>query len=105
MYLVLNIILKFIGFYLVIIGTWRLANATKRAPIGADLWKRQEEARNYSPLQDLISPMEVLLWFFKTVKSFNKPGSFTTAVLMQKEFNWGLIWLLLGLLMQFLTGF
>jgi len=101
----LTIFLKIAGFYLVVVGTWRLANATKRVPVGADLWRRQEEAKDYNPLKDLISMKELLFWFCKTVRTFNKPGDFATAVLMQKEFNWGLIWLLLGLLMQFLSGF
>lgn len=91
------------SFYLVFIGTWRLASATKRAPMG-DLGQYQEEEEKYKPLWDLFFPHKIVIWMFRTLASFNKPGSFAKAVIMHKKFNWGLLWLMLGIIIQFLSG-
>ena len=94
-------IIHILSFYLVFIGTWRLATATTRAPIGSNVFAQQDDEQAYNPLRDLISPHKVLIWFYHTVVSFKKPGHYTSAVILHKKFNWGLLWLLLGIVAQF----
>jgi len=98
------LIIDVLGFYLVLIGTWRLATATRRPPMGSQLWEYGKEEQTYFPLKDLISPHKVISWMFKTILSFNKPGRLTGAVIVQKQFNWGLFWILLGLIIEFSCG-
>ena len=99
------IILQILGFYLIFIGTWRLATATMKAPIGADLFSQKDEEQAYKPWKDLFSPHKVILWMHETLASFNKPGNFTSAVILHKKFNWGLMWLLAGIVIQFVSIF
>jgi len=94
-----------LGFYLVLIGTWRLATATTKWPMGSDLLQQRDEEQAYNPLTDLVSPHKVLAWMFMTILSFNKPGNYTDAVILHKKFNWGLLWVLLGLIIQFVSHF
>jgi len=98
------IIIHILGFYLIFIGTWRLATATRKAPIGADVYSQKYEEQAYKPWKDLCSPHKVILWMCKTLASFNKPGDYTDAVILHKKFNWGLLWLLLGIAVQFVCG-
>ena len=98
-------VLHVAGFYLTLIGTWRLANATTHAPIGPEMYTYSEGEKGYNPLLDLISPHEVLFWIIRTIMSFNKPGWFGNAIILQKRFNWALLWLLLGICFQFLAAF
>lgn len=95
-------IINILSFYLLFIGTWRLATATTRAPIGSNVFAQKDNEQEYNPLKDLISPHKVIIWFYHTVVSFNKPGHYTSAVILQKKFNWGLLWLLLGIFAQFI---
>ena len=95
-------IIHILSCYLVFIGTWRLATATTRSPIGIKVFDQEDEEQSYNPLKDLISPHKVLLWIYQTVLSFNKPGHYKSAVILQKKFSWGLLWLLLGIFSQFL---
>ncbi len=101
----MKIILEILGFYLVIIGTWRLANSTVRSPVGADLWTFKESEDNYNPILDLLSIHKVFIWILSTIKSFNKKGQLTGAAILHKQFNWGLLWLLLGIMLQFSAQF
>jgi hypothetical protein len=98
----LKIALHIAGFYFIFIGTWRLANATTRSPVGILLGQYEEEARTYNPSIDLVSIHRVLLWIFKELTTFKKPGGFSTATIHHKQFTWGLLWLLVGLILQFL---
>ena len=98
-------IIHILSFYLVFNGTWRLATATTRAPIGINVFDQIDKEQAYNPLKDLISPHKVLIWIYQTVLSFNKPGHYTSAVILQKKFNWGLLWLLLGIFAQFVCFF
>ena len=100
----MTIIIDFLGFYLIFIGTWRLATATKSAPTGTEVFDLRDEEIAYNPLMDLISPRKVIVWIYRTLKSFSRPGHYTNAVICHKQFNWGLIWLLLGILVQFVCG-
>jgi len=100
----LRIVIHIIGFYLVLIGTWRLANAAAKAPIGGEMYLYKEQEENYNPLGDLFCPLEVFVWMFRTIASFSKPGRFTNAVILHKKFSWGLMWLLFGIFMQFIAG-
>ena len=93
------IILRILGFYLIVIGTWRLATATRETPIGEGLFPKK-----YKPWKDLFSPHKVIIWMCKTLVSFNKPD-FTSAVIFHKKFNWGLMWLLVGIIVQFVSSF
>jgi len=93
-------ILHVAGFYFVILGTWRLANATTASPSIAEILQEK-----YSPLRDLISPHQIFGWLIKTIRSFKQPGWLGNAVILQKQFNYGLLWLFIGLFLQFLTGF
>ena len=94
----------FIGFYLIFIGTWRLATATTSAPAGTKVFNLSDEEQVYNPLTDLFSPHKVLIWIYQTAKSFRRPGQYTNAVICHKKFNWGLLWLLLGIAIQFVCG-
>lgn len=96
-------ILDFIGFYLVVIGTWRLANATKKKPVGNFIQAITNE-ESYKPYKDLYSPHKVIVWLIKTVREFRTDGQMTDAVILQKKFNWGLLWLLLGVVIQYIAG-
>ncbi len=96
-------VMDILGFYLIFIRTWRLATSTGKSPIGTELFKYKEEEQKYFPLKDLVSPHKVLVWMFKTVLSFKKAGEFSTAVILHKKFNWGLLWLLVGITIQFLS--
>lgn len=98
------IIIQILGFYLIFIGTWRLATATRKAPIGADVYSQKDEEQAYKPWKDLCSPHKVILWMCKTLASFNKPGDYTDAVILHKKFNWGLMWLLAGIIVQFISS-
>ena len=93
-----------LGFYLILIGTWRLATATTSAPVGTKLFDLSDEERVYKPLTDLFSPHKVLIWIYQTLRSFRRPGHYTNAVICHKKFNWGLLWLLLGIVVQFVCG-
>jgi len=101
----LFIAIHIIGFYLVFIGTWRLATATTKLPMGEAMFQQRDEEQAYNPLMDLVSPHKVLVWIFKTILSFNKPGYYTSAVILHKKFNWGLLWILLGLIIQLVSHF
>ncbi|MCK4786325.1 MAG: hypothetical protein KAV87_21385 [Desulfobacteraceae bacterium] len=94
-----------LGFYMVLIGTWRLATATTKLPMGEAMFQQREEEKAYNPLTDLVSPHKVLVWIFMTILSFNKPGNYTSAAILHKKFNWGLLWVLFGLIIQFVCGF
>jgi len=94
-------IVHILSFYFVFIGTWRLATSTTRSPIGYNVFDQEDEEQAYNPLKDLISPHKVLIWIYQTVLSFNKPGHYASAVILQKKFNWGLLWLLIGIFAQF----
>ena len=54
-------IIHILSFYLVFIGTWRLATATTRSPIGIKVFDQEDEEQSYNPLKDLISPHKVLM--------------------------------------------
>ena len=97
-----HLFIKIIGFYLVLIGTWRLATATVQAPIGQSLFDYRKEEENYHPLRDFVSIKEIFIWIKETAMSFNKPGRYTSAVILHKKFNWGLLWLLIGMSIQFI---
>lgn len=92
------------GFYLIFIGTWRLATSTTAAPVGDKVFRLKDEEQVYNPLTDLFSPHKVVIWIWQKLKSFKKPGHYTNAVICHKRFNWGLIWLLLGIAIQFVCG-
>ena len=100
----LRIIIHIIGFYLVLIGTWRLANATVKVPIGNEMFLYKEQEEDYNPLRDLVCPHDVFAWMLRTIVSFNKPGRFTGSAILHKKFSWGLMWLLFGILIQFIAG-
>lgn len=97
-------ILNLIGIYLVVIGTWRLATATQKKPVG-NFGKKINEDNSYNPLRDLVAPHEVICWAYRTIISFGKEGQMTDSVILHKQFNWGLLWLLFGLLIQYLSDF
>jgi len=101
----MTIMIHILGFYLIFIGTWRLATATIKHPIGADLFRQEDEEQAYKPWKDLFSPHKVIIWMYRTLASFNKPGNFTDAVILHKKFNWGLMWLLAGIIIQFINSF
>lgn len=101
----MKIILQILGFYLVFVGTWRLANSTTHSPIGAEPSINREKEEKYNPLWDLVAIKEILVWIFMTLRGFNKPGRFTGAAILHKRFNWGLLWLLLGIALQFIVNF
>ena len=101
----MKIALQIFGFYLVFIGTWRLANSTVHSPIGADLFNYRKKEENYIPFLDLLSIHKVIIWAISTVKTFNKKGAFTGAAILHKQFSWGLLWLLLGIGLQFISQF
>lgn len=101
----MKILLQIFGFYLVFIGTWRLANSTVHSPIGADLFNYRREEENYNPLFDLFSIHKVIIWAINTMKTFNKKGAFTGAAILHKQFSWGLLWLLFGISLQFVSQF
>ncbi len=92
-----------LSIYLVLIGTWRLASATKKSP-GGDLGQYEELGKTYNPLKDLIALKEVLFWMFETVKNFREDGYFANAVIFHKQFQWGLFWLMSGILIQFVLS-
>ena len=94
-------LIHILGFYLIFIGTWRLATATTSAPVGTEAFNLRDEEQVYNPLTDLFSPLKLLIWICQTVKSFRKPGHYTNAVICHKKFNWGLLWLLFGITVQF----
>ena len=98
-----NDILSFIGFYFIVIGTWRLANATQPAPVGGP-WQQTEEDRTYKPFRDIFSPHLVVLWIGRTIKTFKENGSLNSAVILQRQFSWGLLWLLLGIVIQYVSS-
>ena len=97
-------ILSLIGFYLAVIGTWRLANATQQKPIG-NFMQKADKDNSYNPLKDLVSPHKVIIWFFQTMRSIHATGTLTDCVILHKQFNWGLWWLLLGIAIQYIAGF
>lgn len=94
-------ILIVLGFYFVFIGTWRLANSTTDS-VGKVYFNKATED-NYNPIYDLFKLHEIIKWLFKTIRSFGKPGFVTGAVILNKRFNWGLLWLLLGIIFQFIA--
>ena len=101
-----KIILYIAGFYFVLIGTWLLATATTVASTGvADAIKKARNEHFYNPLRDIISILPILSWLFKTIVEFIKPGKVDKAIILHKQFNRGLLWLLLGLFLQFITFF
>jgi hypothetical protein len=93
-----------LGFYVVVIGTWRLANATAPAPMGSQLHEYARKMKTYNPVWDLLSPHLVACWMVRTVLKLKQPGKFTDSVILHKQFNWGLMWLLLGLSIQFVCA-
>lgn len=101
----MSITIHILGFYLIFVGTWRLATATTAAQIGAGLFDEKDKEQAYKPWKDICSPHTVIIWICKTLASFNKPGNYTSAVILQKKFNWGLIWLLTGIIIQFVSIF
>ena len=80
-----------------------MANATRRKP-GGDFLQVIDEDRFYKPYKDLYSPHKVIVWFIDTVKKFRSDGEMTNTVILHKQFNWGLLWLLLGVMVQYITG-
>ena len=100
----MHYILNLIGIYLTIIGTWRLANATKGAPVGQFI-QQAEEDNSYNPLKDLVTPHKVIVWAYQTIRSFGNKGKMTDSVILHKQFNWGLLWLLFGMVIQYVAGF
>jgi len=101
----LKISLQILGFYLVFVGTWRLANSTTHSPVGTELLINREKEEKYNPLLDLLAIHKIIKWFFLTIVSFNKPGRFTGVAILHKRFNWGLLWLLFGIVLQFIASF
>ena len=97
-------VFQILSIYLVLIGTWRLASATKKRPSGSDLQTYQESEETYNPLKDLVSIIDVVFWIFETVKTFRAPGYFADAVIFHKQFQWGLFWLMSGILIQFVLS-
>ena len=95
-------IFNLFGLYVTIIGTWRLANATIKQPIGNFL-EVSEEDKVYNPLQDLLSPHKVVIWFFNTVTTIKHEGGIYNCVICHKKFNWGLFWLLIGIVLQYIS--
>lgn len=97
----IRITLGIASFYLILVGTWRVANATADAPIGPNLSKYEQKEKEYNPLSDLIAVREIGSWFLRTIRRSKRSGSFASAVVLHRHFNWGLIWLLSGLTLQF----
>jgi hypothetical protein len=100
----LKMILQIVGFYFVLIGTWRLANATTHNPSLPEAFEYKKTEENYNPLRDLISLSHILAWIYRTIISFKHSGWFGGAIILHKQFNWGLLWLLLGVILQFIAG-
>lgn len=101
----IRILLWIASFYLIVVGTWRLANATIKRPMGGDWREYERREEQYNPLSDLTAAKDICSWLSRTIKSFRSPGSFTDVVILHKHFNWGLMWLLLGLTLQFFSQF
>jgi len=99
----MSYLVGFIGFYLSVIGTWRLATATRAKPVG-DFLGPTEMEKNYRPLKDLYAIGHVIKWIFDLIKSYNSEGGFTDGVILHKQFNWGLLWLITGICIQYLAG-
>lgn len=96
----MSIFFQILSAYLVLIGTWRLANATTKAPIGSEVGQYQESEEAYNPLKDFVSIVEVGCWLIRTIKELRVPGSFANAVIHEKKFQWGLFWLMCGIFIQ-----
>lgn len=96
-------IIGFIGFYLSVIGTWRLASATTKKPIG-NFTQTAEKDNLYQPIHDLYAIHKVFAWVLETFKSYKSNGELTDAVILHKQFNWGLLWLLVGICLQYISG-
>lgn len=102
----IHTLLQILSGYLVLIGTWRLANSTEKKPRLAELRQYQHEEETYNPLKDLLAIKDIFLWMFWTVKEFRTPGYVNEAVICHKKLNWGLLWLMSGILLQIvLYGF
>lgn len=101
----LKLFLQIMGVYFVIVGTWRLATSTIRKPIGIDIKEIEHRVKEmkYNPLCDLVCPHKIAIWMWSTICTFNKRGEFTDAGIMHKRFNWGLLWLLFGIILQFIS--
>ena len=97
----MEILFDIIGFYLVFIGTYRLANSTRQKP-GGDFSAVADEDDKYDPFADLKNPSEAFRWMKNTFTNRKEPGKFYDAVVLHKKFNWGLLFLLFGIFIQFI---
>jgi len=89
--------------YLATMGTWRLAQSTKEQGTHADISDNQRKEEEYTPIKDL-NPLQIfaiLKWFFN-IKSESK--GVAELVILKKQFNWGLRFIIIAIIAQFLLS-
>jgi len=89
----LKIILQIFSVYFVIVGTWNLANATVGTQTIAgidDIGKKEKNRKPWS-------------YLFPLRKINSLSSDFGRAYVLGKQFRWSLVWLISGIILQFIS--
>ena len=87
--------------YLAIIGTWRLGQSTKEQGNTGNILENGRKEEEYDPIKDL-SPSKIvaiLKWLFDYK---NEPEGVKNSVILRKQFNWGLRFIIIAIILQFI---
>jgi len=89
--------------YLAIMGTWRLAQSTKERGTFANVSENQKDEEKYTPIRDLnpLGILTILKWFFNYK---NEPKGVADLVIVKKQFNWGLRFIIIAIAFQFVLS-
>jgi hypothetical protein len=103
-------ILMIFGFYLSLIGTWRIAQSTKPAGNIADIKKYSDEDKCYTQLADIMPTrlIAVIAWIFSSAFAVKNTGiseGVYSTIILPKQFDWGLRFLVIGIILSFLSNF
>ncbi len=93
-------ICEFYIVYLVILGTWRIAQSTNEGSDYGNIYKLKKSEDNYIPWRDL-NPLKIFTiakWFFHF--KYNTKGV-AGLVILKKQFDWGLRFLIGAITLQY----
>lgn len=84
-------------------GTWRLAQSTKEQGTIANISENQRKEKEYAPIKDLnpFKIFAIIKWFFNYKK---EPKGVASLVIVKKQFNWGLRFIIIAIIFQFVLN-
>jgi len=89
--------------FLFIMGTWRLAQSTKAKGGIVSVSEQGQSEEKYKFYKELnpLKVLEIYRWFISWKK---EPEGIADMVILKKQFNWGLRFLIIALIFQYVLA-